>query len=610
MKKTKISAKPVLKFLRELSVIVTGIVITVGLGLWVNKKNNDKDLKLYLDAITMELEENADKLDLYSKWLQKSVRYANYLKSNDKNSLQKDSLGFYSSSIDPRNFTEELFENGYGCGYMNMASCTDMFTTYSFESLKTSGLLRQIKDKELLSSIWEAYSRLEQVIHNIDRNFQIKGDESMKEQQLLAEGKTVAVPMQVFYSTDIPITMAGSCQITSKILRETITKLDDAIAGNKKNKDKELKQYLAAVTSELEENVNKFDRYSKWLQKSVGYANYLKLNDSIHKDSLDYYSRSVDFASYTDDNIDEGCGYMNTNSFIDMFTTESFERLNISGLLPRIKDKTLIKSMGVTYGDIEYVKQHLDRCFQIKEGERMKEQQLLAEGQTVAVPMQAFYSTDMPVSMIQNCQLISAYIKKTITKLDDALMVNKNNDKELKQHLATVTRELEENVNKLDRYSRWLQKSVRYADYLKSNDNIHKDSLAYYSHSVDFASYTDDNIAEGCGYTNTNSFIDMFMTDAFEGLKYYGFLRQIKDKELLSSMWEAYSQLEQVKKNLDRCFQIKEGERIKELQLLADGKTVAVPMQVFYATDMPEAMVRWCQNASEVIKETITILKP
>ena len=228
MKKIKISASPILKFLRELSVIVTGIVITVGLGFWVNKRNNEKDLKLYLTAVSMELEENANRFDLYAKWMQKSVRYANYLRSNDNNSLNRDSLDYYRSSTQFDAYTEEYAEKGYGCGYMIINSYADMFTTYSFEMLQISGLMRHIKDKQLLSSIWEAYSQINIVKNFLKRNFQIKEEEALKEFQLTVEGKPAVVPMKVFYNTDLPENMVQNCISASKMLKETISKLEEA----------------------------------------------------------------------------------------------------------------------------------------------------------------------------------------------------------------------------------------------------------------------------------------------------------------------------------------------------------------------------------------------
>ncbi len=44
----KKSMNPIVKFLRELLVVVTGIAITLGTGVWINNNNNKKDLKQYL----------------------------------------------------------------------------------------------------------------------------------------------------------------------------------------------------------------------------------------------------------------------------------------------------------------------------------------------------------------------------------------------------------------------------------------------------------------------------------------------------------------------------------------------------------------------------------
>ena len=87
MDKVKTSMNPIVRFLRELFVVVAGIAITLGTGLWVNSNNNKKDLKQYLTAVKTELEANAKMLDDYAKWLQKSRNYAKYLNSHDKKTL-------------------------------------------------------------------------------------------------------------------------------------------------------------------------------------------------------------------------------------------------------------------------------------------------------------------------------------------------------------------------------------------------------------------------------------------------------------------------------------------------------------------------------------------
>ena len=225
MKKLKISAAPVLKFLRELSVVATGIIITVGLGIWVNSINNKNNLKLNLEAVIMELEENAKKFDLYEKWMQKSIRYGEYIQSNDKNSLSRDSLIFYSNSY---SVFYDGDDNGAGCGYYNTNSFVDIFTTNAFEMLKNSGTMPQIKDKELLLFIWEAYTRVEYTKHNIEDVFQIKKEVLMRDEILLAEGKPVVVPAQIFYSTDYSWGLVTKCQYTSELLKETLSKLKES----------------------------------------------------------------------------------------------------------------------------------------------------------------------------------------------------------------------------------------------------------------------------------------------------------------------------------------------------------------------------------------------
>ena len=60
------------KYFRELSIIVTGIAITVGMVFWVNNKNNEKDLKQYLDAYAYDDKEglgwgNNNPVILYKK---------------------------------------------------------------------------------------------------------------------------------------------------------------------------------------------------------------------------------------------------------------------------------------------------------------------------------------------------------------------------------------------------------------------------------------------------------------------------------------------------------------------------------------------------------------
>jgi hypothetical protein len=203
------------KYLREISVVVIGVAITLSVSFWITNKSEKKDLALYLNAIKMELEENAENFDFYAQWLKKSVRYANYLNSNDKKSLNKDSLSYYS-------FTDDA-----GCGYMNTNSITSqLFMTNAFEMFKNSGAMRKITDKELLMSIWRTYTYLEYAVGVFDRSFLIKQEEAMREQELIANEIPIAVPMRIYYSTDLPYSLVRHSETTSAIIKETIAKLE------------------------------------------------------------------------------------------------------------------------------------------------------------------------------------------------------------------------------------------------------------------------------------------------------------------------------------------------------------------------------------------------
>jgi len=214
MKNFKETIRPIVQYLRELSIIVTGIAITVSIGLWVNSNNIKKDQKQYLDAIKVELEYNMKEFDSYERWLQKSVKYADYIMSNEKKSLNSDTLEYYT------------YTNNDGCGLGFSESVAARFPTNAFEMFKVSGAMRQINDKELLQSIWNIYAQIEAAKSNIDRLFQIKSEEAMKMVQLLTEDKTIDVPMQSFHSCGLPYEMVRHCRQTSEEIKETLLKLE------------------------------------------------------------------------------------------------------------------------------------------------------------------------------------------------------------------------------------------------------------------------------------------------------------------------------------------------------------------------------------------------
>ena len=205
----------IVKYLRELSIIITGIVITVGFGLWVNKNNIKKDQKQYFNAIILELKENAKSFDTYAKRLQKCVRYSNYINSHDEKSINQDSIQYYAYSD----------QGSIGWGNTNPVT---LYSEDAFEMFKSSGAMRQIDDKELLLSIWKVYHLMKSTQNEIDDNLRYKRELGMSFIQRIDDGEQVVVPMKWFYQNEVPQMMVYYCEGAAEFIRETISKLENS----------------------------------------------------------------------------------------------------------------------------------------------------------------------------------------------------------------------------------------------------------------------------------------------------------------------------------------------------------------------------------------------
>ena len=204
----------VIKYLREISVVVIGVAVTLFASYRITDGNEKRDTALYLDAVRSELEENAESFDLYAKRLQKSVRYAEYIQSHDEKSLNQDTIySYYYTSPD----------DGIGWG---MIHSEIIYSKNAFEMFKISGAMRQIVDKELLMSICGTYDKMENVQLLLNLCYQRKGEEATREWYLKADGKRIAVPMKFFYGYDLPSWMEQNCRQASKTIRETLLKLE------------------------------------------------------------------------------------------------------------------------------------------------------------------------------------------------------------------------------------------------------------------------------------------------------------------------------------------------------------------------------------------------
>ncbi|MDR0982118.1 MAG: hypothetical protein LBM07_02590 [Culturomica sp.] len=140
MKSKGLKKIKVWRYLRELSIVVVGIAITLTVNNWLISRNEKQDMHLYLNSLKLELASNAVEIQSQIVILSEGVAYTRYLQSHDINALNPDSIAAYSS----------------------MAAWISRPTikTSAFEMFKTSGAMRYL-DHQRLTSIWETYSYLE-----------------------------------------------------------------------------------------------------------------------------------------------------------------------------------------------------------------------------------------------------------------------------------------------------------------------------------------------------------------------------------------------------------------------------------------------------------------
>ncbi len=156
--KNKDTFKGIVKYLRELSVVVVGIAITFSVNNWISYKNEQKDLKRYLELVKMELEDNLGVVQQQFEFYDQTGKLAKYLFSSGKQeNLQADSLDKYVEVM------RDL-------KYMS-------YKTSAFEMLKSSGTMRLIKDKDFLKSILDSYSQMEYAKMMGDRELEMKNKE-------------------------------------------------------------------------------------------------------------------------------------------------------------------------------------------------------------------------------------------------------------------------------------------------------------------------------------------------------------------------------------------------------------------------------------------------
>ena len=212
MSNSKEPINEAIKFLREIAVIVIGVAITLSASYFLTKSNEKRDLRLYLNAIKMELEENLKVLDANLAEYQQHVRYADYLLSNDKEAITLDSISRFSNV------------------YYHYTSFT--FSTNAFEMFKTSGVMHLLSDKDLLLAIWEVYSGLSEVKKVLDLYMDTRLEDMKKESDWTDTEKRNNIPMYNFYTTEAPYNMQHICEEGSRGVNEFLVMLDQAFKTN------------------------------------------------------------------------------------------------------------------------------------------------------------------------------------------------------------------------------------------------------------------------------------------------------------------------------------------------------------------------------------------
>jgi len=143
-------------YLRELSVVIIGVAVTLYGGSIINNIKEKKDLDLQLTAIYTELEENSRRLDNIIEYHKQHELLRKYLFS-----VNDDSGAYSNDSI---------------MKYDNVLSTTASFSYKkgAFDMFINSGAMKLLTDRKKLLEITECYAMLEEFKHDNDAFFELK----------------------------------------------------------------------------------------------------------------------------------------------------------------------------------------------------------------------------------------------------------------------------------------------------------------------------------------------------------------------------------------------------------------------------------------------------
>ncbi|MDR1348380.1 MAG: hypothetical protein LBJ63_08170 [Prevotellaceae bacterium] len=207
--KTKIYIGKFVKYLRDFSIVVAGIAVTLYVQNRATVQNEKKDTALYLNALKLELEDNCTTIDTVISIMEETTSYAHYITTHDAKSVHPDTM------------------QRYWLVYNNIMVIK--FSYDAFEMFKTSGNMRFIVDKEVLRSIWTAYGELKILEDVCALYYQKKMEPLMAEIQMQREGKPIGIPLYDFslgVGGEIVSAIIGDCKEYSSKIEKVISNIE------------------------------------------------------------------------------------------------------------------------------------------------------------------------------------------------------------------------------------------------------------------------------------------------------------------------------------------------------------------------------------------------
>ena len=198
--------RTIIRYIRDLSIVVAGIAVTLYVNDKVTYKGEKRDLKLYLNAVKLELEENIKYLNERKASLSREFEYAHYLRTHEKDDLNRNAIASYARG----GFADVDFAN---------------FQTAAFEMFKSSGTMRLIQNKEIMLQLWKTYLKMHREEQALGTLREIKVEELRKYLDEKEQNPAI-IPLYRYYKNDFVERQLAIYEEVSCILKEIVLKLE------------------------------------------------------------------------------------------------------------------------------------------------------------------------------------------------------------------------------------------------------------------------------------------------------------------------------------------------------------------------------------------------